>query len=520
MSDFDPAAYLKERAQAKPFDPAAYLKEMALQGSPETGFHSATAPVQSKPRAINSVGSSMAHGAGQGFTLGFGDEINGAIQALGEKYLPESLGGGGQQAANKDLSNLYRGNRDSLRKEDQRAEEDHRGAYLAGNALAGVTTAPLMPGGAGGGLLKLMGTGAALGGLSGAGASSADLTKDGNALDFGRDVALSAVAGAALPGLLKAAGGAPGLLRSLPKKLSDFAELRAFKAAGPMLRDYRAVGEEGAKRIGRRLLDNNVLEFGSNVESVADKLGGLRANASKEVGNSIAALDASAQPSIAPAAVADNIEKSVIAPLRKYPAQRILVKDLENEAEQIRAMNGPLSYADAEGLKRSYSPSAKFTIATPNETRDAYRGLYGSIQKQVESEAQNQSPAAAQRFIAAKQAFKDLAPTADLASDQALRQQANRFLAPSDQGVGIAMGLLHGNPVTGLASAALHNQLRTRGASAAAVTANGLAKALSRFEGIPSAPAQLDPILEALMRRAGLGGSALVGQQTAKLLGP
>jgi hypothetical protein len=158
-------------------------------------------------------------GAGQGITVGFGDEVNGFIQALGEKYLPESLGGGGEQAQTRTLGDLYRANRDSFRREDAAAERAHGGYYLGGNLLGGVATAPLLPGaGSGRTLGQLMWHGAKVGGISGGayglGASNAELTPDkmtlGDALqvskDMGSGVLLGGTLGAAAPPIAAGAG--------------------------------------------------------------------------------------------------------------------------------------------------------------------------------------------------------------------------------------------------------------------------------------------------------------------------
>src|SRR6266568_7797816 len=60
-----------------------------------------------------SAGEAFGRGAAQGATLGFGDEIQGLVQAVGQKVLPESLGG---IDYGKSLKELYRESREAARR--------------------------------------------------------------------------------------------------------------------------------------------------------------------------------------------------------------------------------------------------------------------------------------------------------------------------------------------------------------------------------------------------------------------
>ncbi len=126
-----------------------------------------------------------AKGGGQGITLGFGDEINGAIQAGLAKL----------QGEDGSLGDLYRRNRDTFRQEDATAEADQGAAFNIGNVAGGLALAPLggstaaaklagyaprlaravnllRPGG--GALSQIVKAGAGLGAATGLGASESD----------------------------------------------------------------------------------------------------------------------------------------------------------------------------------------------------------------------------------------------------------------------------------------------------------------------------------------------------------
>lgn len=180
------------------------------------------------PREEPSRAESFGRGAAQGLTFDFGDEITGGIQALGQKFLPESLGGGGEQAKQKGFLDLYRESRDAERQANDKAEAAHRGYYLGGNVAGGLATIPLMPGaGTGKTLWQLTKagakTGALVAGATGLGASRAELTPDKitpeSALQAIADTGMPAIAGGFLGGALPLVGTVAGKGASLLRKL-------------------------------------------------------------------------------------------------------------------------------------------------------------------------------------------------------------------------------------------------------------------------------------------------------------
>lgn len=135
--------------------------------------------VEEAPGALES----FARGAGQGVSLGFGDELAGAAGAVGTawgragrrlldgKLLPDSL-----EAEVDAVGRGYRKARDEVRAENADAERSNGGAYLAGQIGGGAATG-IATGGLGHGLKGALATGAAEGAVSGFGGSGSDLTK-------------------------------------------------------------------------------------------------------------------------------------------------------------------------------------------------------------------------------------------------------------------------------------------------------------------------------------------------------
>ncbi len=180
-----------------------------------------SAPTEgSAPSGVGDEGVSgmtaLGRGAAQGATFGFADEINGLVQALGTKYLPESMGGGGEQAQARSIADLYRQNRDVFRRENQAASDQQGGLYLLGNVAGGLPAGIAMGGGGGGATLRsLMGSGAkaglSQGAAYGAGASNADVL-GGDVAGFLKDAAALGLAGGAIGGAAPVVGTGLGWL--------------------------------------------------------------------------------------------------------------------------------------------------------------------------------------------------------------------------------------------------------------------------------------------------------------------
>lgn len=198
---------------------------------------------QSQPERVDSW-TALGRGAGQGATLGLSDEINGLVQALGVKYLPASMGGGGGQAQQLSLADLYRQNRDYFRRDNQAAEDQHKTLYMAGNIAGGLPAAIATGGGAGATLRSLAGTGTALGMVEGLGFSNADLTRgdiQNAAIDTGAG-GLFGLGASLVPAAMPEIAGAAGrkLLRGAASRTERAQAKAAQMAADAVAEDVKS----------------------------------------------------------------------------------------------------------------------------------------------------------------------------------------------------------------------------------------------------------------------------------------
>lgn len=186
MADFDVNKYIKSNsdsgeAPAKSFDLGSYLEDNKEHlESPQE------APEQSKFSELESGG----QGALQGATLGFSDEIGGALGAGMEK-----LAGNPDK---KSLEDLYKEYRDFQRSRNDQAQKDNPKSYLAGNVAGAIGSSALAPMLAPTTIPGAMAVGAA----TGLGTSNADTLK-GAAIDTTLGAGLGLGGGLAAKGLTK-----------------------------------------------------------------------------------------------------------------------------------------------------------------------------------------------------------------------------------------------------------------------------------------------------------------------------
>lgn len=427
---------------------------------------------------------------------------------------------------------LYRKARGENRIDREVGQEQNPLASKLGIAPGIVASAIVAPGGSAktvlqGGLKALAKAGAkrglksgtAYGALAGLGNSEADLTtldpselaRAGldTAVGAGVGAGLGAGTGAILPAAVAGAKAVPAALRALRDKtaetLKKYAELRSYKSAGPMLNDYRLVGEEGARKIGRTLLDSKVVTFGDNVEDVARQIQPIQQKAGQAVGDVVDELDvalekkaqellakqgaivpygstpAGPKMGLSPAGIARRVREEV-ADVRNMPPQRDIARLANEEADEIAKMPGDLTFKEAQKLVNSYNAKAKYETARPSDVADTYRDIRRVAKNQVEQGADAIDPKLGEKFRKAKENYSNLAPAAEMADDQYLRREANRVLSPTDYIAGAAQLAAGEDGIKAMVVAAIHKQIRERGSSAIAVTTDRISKALRSRE--------------------------------------
>ncbi len=221
MADFKWDEFPEEKAgEAGKFDWGSFPEEKKTNVPiKDTGFGSAL------------------HGAEQGATLGFSDEIRGAVGAAKDVAFDERY-------KLNDLVARYDVNRDQARAMLEKSRRDNPTSYLAGE-IGGAGATSLVPGvglARGAGALAALGQGAAYGAVSGLGNSQADLTK-GDVAGAARDVGKGALTGGAVGGLVTPLGNAA--IRG-SKAITNPANIRALAENQPLLEKAAKYGAGAA----------------------------------------------------------------------------------------------------------------------------------------------------------------------------------------------------------------------------------------------------------------------------------
>jgi len=178
-------------------------------------------------------GSSFLRGAGQGFTLGFGDEITGALEsAFSDKTYAEA--------------------RDEARAKNTAAQGAHPWLYGGGQVAGGVASA-LVPGLGAARVATLGGAalrGAATGGLAALGGTDADLATEEGRGQAAKEVAAGAIGG----GVLGAVGHGAGKWLAAAPARAENAELAGLKEGIQNSTKVRNLGRPGAEAAARAVL--------------------------------------------------------------------------------------------------------------------------------------------------------------------------------------------------------------------------------------------------------------------------
>ena len=153
---FDPDQYLKEENTKGPgFDPDAYLKRIAKPDA--VAVTETTMPRDLTPKEPISVGDSALRGGIESVTMGFGDEIGGAMEALGSLVGIRGIGSPtlkdvrleSDEEDKQSFMEVYEAMRDRRRALDKAAQTQNPKAFTAGQVVGGIATIPV-----GGALLK------------------------------------------------------------------------------------------------------------------------------------------------------------------------------------------------------------------------------------------------------------------------------------------------------------------------------------------------------------------------------
>lgn len=362
-------------------------------------------------------------------------------------------------------------------------------ASIGGSLL----TAPLLP--ATVGLRGAIGLGAGMGVAQAAGSAQ-------NASDAATDIAGGVGLGAAGYGAAKTIGGA----------LSSFAESKAYKAAGAMLKDFRAAFNRDPEKInelGRTMLDNGLVKMGDDVGSIAKKSELLKRQTGQQIGevyNKV--LDTMTDPKVNmppevrmaveasgfhPEAQAEEMKTIVSQEFKGKPGSTGAIHKANQVIDEMAVNGNHLTPDHALELKGSIDSMINWSKKSQDLPMDqeALKTVRGYIQDKLNNQVKTidsvlQSPQS-KELKRLNSLYGNVATIANVSRDRALRESANKSFGLTDSvmaggGLGagalVGLGMGHegmGAAIGGIAAAAANKMGRTYGNAAMASGANSLA---------------------------------------------
>lgn len=280
-----------------------------------------------------------------------------------------------------------------------------------------------------------------------------------------RDVMTSALIGGALGGGLTAGigKGLPALQRAASGGLRDFAEKRAVKAAvGNYKQAYNQITRWGKEpnrinRLGRKLLDRGV-----DLDDLDDTIRGIAGevdDASTRLQTVAQALDDSGVTVSSKEALAPV--DSLIAEYRKKPfgTYHAIADRLEREVAPLRGQADVKSFTDFWRIRRSFDDILYDETGKPikGAIGDALGKLRGHLDESLTKAVDGADGEIGKAWRGAKEDYGDFATLKHAADELAVNREKNRWLSPSDHGLGAAGAMLAvaSGDVSGLTGAAI-----------------------------------------------------------------
>lgn len=426
---------------------------------------------ESKP----SVGMSSVRQFVQGATGGFSDELAGGAEASGRVVGLHGVGGPiknisvadeGPTLSISDLKQAYQAGRDKERESLKKDFESNPTTSVAAN-IAGSIASPINK------LTKGMSAakaGMTLGGVYGLGTSDADNVVD-MSIDTGKGAAVGGIVGKAVdvasPYISKAANSIGGSFKNTAEKLAE----NATGATGIQSSKF-------TKGSGRILLDDGIVSFGDDAQSISKKAGESISKAESGIDKALVGLD-SKSVKVDANKIVENLEIK-ISELQKDPSQSPVVRQLKGIIEDIRSTGeNAVDVSAAEQTKRGFNKIAK-NWQDP-EKGQAGKIAYRAYRDAVEKTAVESDPVLAKLFTDSKKQFGTMAPIEEAATKRAAQIKQSQFANLLDIGAAGAAGATVGGPVgliTGIGAAAARRAIAPRAASSIAVTMDSASKLL------------------------------------------
>lgn len=312
--------------------------------------------------------------------------------------------------------------------------------------------------------------------------------------------------------MVRGAGmGLEKLASPLARKAGQVAEERAFKAAtGQSAKAFKNAGNtlEGARNVGRSLLEKDaagkpVLGWFDKAEDIAPKAAAKREFFGEELNRVGREIDKKVPGgSISGWDLAKDIQNYADT-IPDVGSGANIKKRLQEEVNKLKDM-GNLTFEEAQKVKNQFKfkhQDSDALISNQDVTNQINRFVGNRMNEAAEKSGMGGE------FLGIKSKYGPMKQAEVAATDRSVKNLSNRFVSPSDYGVGststIGTLIAGGDPITaaatGAAGAAANKMVRERGSAFIAKSFDRISKALQ------NAPEKLGKYGPALERAAAEG---------------
>lgn len=429
-------------------------------------------------------------GAAEGASLGWVDELAGALEAIGSNVGVRGLGGRlsdirleTPEEDQATFADVYRQGRDLRRAAYEQARRENPAAFTAGKVAGGIASGVSVPASA----VTSLGRGAALG--AGIGAT----TGLGEAQGEVSDQLTAALTSGALGGAFGAGGAA--LSRAMTpaaQSAKEQAARSAYRVTGGLKSDINKLYNRTPEEIGQELLDRGMVTLGTKrgsrelSEKILQDLKKFRTGQDKF----LQTIDDIVPGSFNVTKVINKLrnEAAAVRSMAGKPNQSY-ANALDEEADIIAELykDSPrISLQKALDLKRQFDKGGKYQSplsekASVEASRDARQIISKEIDDTV---SQLVSPEAASAYNQTRQGASRLMSAKDALEQAQMREQANKTFGLTDLlsgGAGATIGAVSGGPaaLAGIIGGIAANKaISNYGASTTALALQKAARAL------------------------------------------
>lgn len=313
-----------------------------------------------------------------------------------------------------------------------------------------------------------------------------DLTAEGLLSSGAHGAAFGGLLGAGLGGAGSLAkSGAKAIAESVSPALRDLAESQAWRSINAK-KAFVTSAEKvpgGTKAVGRRLIDEGLIEVGDDVERIAPKLRAAQEDAGSNIGRMLEDLDAQGAKGPNVQSIASRVEKDVLGELRSMPrTNSAAINATESAIADIGDRLGPNpTFRQVHETRRfidsnlaKWKLDGEFAGPRVNASREIRRILEDELEKAGEVAAKDAGKSFLEPYKAEKLRYRQLKIAADAAEDSVSRANANQTFSLTDKifaAGGMAAGIAS-NPLMGLgglATGVASKIARERGSSSLAI---------------------------------------------------